>query len=318
MNQPNPMPIDSLSVPRFAEIATFMRAPKAGLDQLEAIDVALCGVPFDLGVGFRPGARFGPAALREASRLIRRINATTKVNPFELARVGDTGDAPSHPFDLLASFDLITQYFQRLRDAGVRPVAAGGDHSISLPILRGLTQGKPFALIQIDSHADIFDEFLGNRYNHATPFRRAIEEGLLDPKRVVQVGLRGGLSTPHDLDWGREVGIRMIDYDEYESLGRANVIGEIKRVVGNTPAYITFDIDGLDAIYTPGTGVPEPGGISMRDAQMILRSLTGLDVVGADVVEVAPPFDPTGITAINGANIMYELLCVVAAACSAR
>lgn len=312
MSGANHQPIDSLSVPRFAEIATFMRTPRRTLDELDEIDIALCGVPFDLGVGFRPGARFGPAAMREASRQIRRINATTGINPFESTRVADTGDAATHPFDIPASFDMISGYIGRLRDAGVRPVVAGGDHSISLPILRGLHRGAPVGLIQIDAHADIFDAFLGNRYNHATPFRRAIEEGLLDPRRMVQVGLRGGKSTPTDLDWGREQGIRMIDYDEYEALGRAAVIAEIKRVVGDGPAYFTFDIDGLDAVYAPGTGVPEPGGMSMRDAQVILRSLTGLKIIGADVVEVAPPLDPTGITALNGANIMFELLCLVA------
>lgn len=314
MSSLNPAPIDSLSVPRFAEIATFMRAPHVIPDALDSIDIALCGVPFDLGVGFRPGTRFGPAAIREASRLLRKINATTGVNPFELVRVADTGDVSTHPFDLSASFEMIAAYMRRMRETDVRPVVAGGDHSITLPILRGLHAGEPLGLIQIDSHADIFDEFLGNRYNHATPFRRAIEEELLDPRRMIQVGLRGGKSTPSDLDWGLAQGIRMIDYDEYEVLGRAAVIDEIKRVIGAGPAFFTFDIDGLDAIYAPGTGVPEPGGISMRDAQVILRSLTGLNIIGADVVEVAPPLDPTGITAINAANIMYELLCLVAVA----
>lgn len=314
MNEQAPAPINSLSVPRYAEIASFMRAPIVRLEALDAIDIALCGVPFDLGVGFRPGARFGPAALREASRMLRRINATTGVNPFELARVGDAGDAPTHPFDLLVSFDLITSYFSQLSAAGVRPVVAGGDHGITLPILRGLHAGHPLGLVQIDAHADIFDEFLGSRYNHATPFRRAIEEGLLDPRRCIQIGLRGGKATPTDWQWGLEQGIRMLDYDEYESLGRAAVVDEIRRVIGDGPTYISFDIDGLDPVYAPGTGSPEPGGITMRDAQVILRALTGVNIIAADVVEVAPPLDPSGTTAITGANIMYELLCLVASA----
>lgn len=314
MDQQRPAPIDSMRVPRFAAIATFMRLPHQPIDALDGIDVALCGVPFDLGVGFRPGARFGPAALREASRLLRAINAGTGVNPYELARVADAGDIATHPFDLRASFEMITASMRRLRDARARPVIAGGDHSITLPILRGLHDGSPVGLVQIDAHADIFDEFLGNRYNHATPIRRAIEEGLVDPRRAIQVGLRGGKTTPGDLQWGIDQGIRMIDYNEYEALGRDAVIAEIMRVVGDGPVYVSFDIDGLDAIYAPGTGVPEPGGISMRDAQVILRALTGLNVIGADLVEVAPPLDPAGITAINGANIMYELLCLVAVA----
>jgi guanidinopropionase len=305
-------PVDSGRIPRFSEIATFMRAPR--IDDLDRVDVALVGVPFDLGVGFRPGTRQGPAAIREASRLIRRVHATTGFDPFAAVQVADLGDVATHPFDLPASFEMIAGFFGGLRDHDVRPVAAGGDHSITLPILRGLRRDEPLGLVQVDSHPDIFDEFLGNRYNHATPIRRAVEEGLLDPRRIVQVGLRGGRASAGDWDWGLEAGIRMISYDEYEELGRAGVIAEIGRVIGDGPAYITFDIDGLDPSHAPGTGVPEPGGISMRDAQVLLRAMHGRAIVGADVVEVAPTLDPTGLTAVSAANVMYELLCLVAAA----
>lgn len=305
-------PVDSLRIPRFAEIATFMRAPR--MDDLSRVDVGLCGVPFDLAVTFRNGTRLGPEAIRQASRLTRRIHPSTGVDPFALAQVADLGDVPTHPLDILQAFDQIAAFYATLRDNNVRPISAGGDHGITLPILRGLHRGEPVGLVQIDAHTDLYDTFFGHRYNHATPFRRAIEEGLIDPTRMIQVGLRGShAELGADRVYGREVGVRMISYDEYEELGRAAVIAEIRRVVGGGPVYLSFDIDGLDPSHAPGTGVPEPGGIAMRDAQVILRALGDLDLVGADVVEVAPALDPTGLTAINAAHIMYELLCLVAA-----
>lgn len=304
-------PLDSAVIPRFAEIATFMRAQR--VEDIASLDVALVGVPFDLGLTFRPGARHGPAQIREMSRLIRRINPTTGVAPFELASVGDVGDVVTHPLDLELSVDRITEFFEKLRNHGVRPVTAGGDHTITLPILRGLYNGEPFGVIQFDSHADTLDEFYGTRINHATPFRRAVEEDLIDPERVVQIGLRGTRYSRDDIQFGVEAGMRCITYDEYEELGRAAVIEEIRRRVGAGPTYITYDIDGLDPSHAPGTGVLEPGGLSMRDSQVILRSLTGLKIVGGDVCEVAPPFDPSGMTATNAANLMFEILCLIAA-----
>ncbi|HEY7029838.1 MAG TPA: agmatinase [Thermomicrobiales bacterium] len=306
------LPIDSGVVARYVGIATFMRAPR--IDDLARVDVGLIGVPFDLGLAYRPGARHGPAAVREASRLIRRINPTTGVFPFELCQVADVGDVVTHPLDLLAGIDAIAAHTRTLREHDVRPVAMGGDHAITLPILRGLFDGTPFGLVQIDSHADTLDEFYGTKINHATSFRRATEEGLIDPRRVVQVGLRGTQWSRNDIAFSLDAGMRCIAYDEYEAIGRANVIAEIKRVVGDGPTYVSFDVDGLDPVYAPGTAVPEPGGLSMRDAQMILRALTGLDIVGGDVVEVSPPLDPTGITAIHAANLMFEILCLVATA----
>jgi guanidinopropionase len=306
------LPIDSGSVARFVGIATFMRAPH--IDDLAKVDVGLVGVPFDLGLAYRPGSRHGPAHVREASRLIRRINPTTGVFPFELCQVADVGDVVTHPLDLLASIDAIAAFFRTLRDHDVRPIAIGGDHSITLPILRGLFAGIPFGVVQVDSHADTLDEFYGTKINHATSFRRATEEGLIDPGRVVQVGLRGTQWGRDDIAFSLVSGMRCITYDEYEAIGRANVIEEIKRVVGNGPTYVSFDVDGLDPIYAPGTAVPEPGGLSMRDAQVILRSLTGLNIIGGDIVEVSPPLDPSGLTAVHAANLMFEILCLVAAA----
>jgi guanidinopropionase len=304
-------PTDSLRVPRFAEIATFLRAPR--MTDLSRVDVGLCGVPFDLAVTFRSGTRLGPEAIRQASRLTRRVNHSTGVDPFALAQVADLGDAPTHPLDLSASLDLIASFYGTLRDNDVRPISAGGDHAITLPILRGLHRGEPVAFVQIDAHTDLYDTFFEHRYNHATPFRRAIEEGLIDPKRMIQVGLRSShADIGPDRIYGREVGVRMVTYDEYEELGRATVIEEIRRVAGDGPVYLSFDIDGLDPSHAPGTGVPEPGGLSMRDAQVILRSLSGLDIIGADVVEVVPTLDPAGMTAINAAHLMFELLCLIA------
>lgn len=306
------LPVDSGTVARFVGVATFMRAPL--IEDLARVDVGLVGVPFDLGLAYRPGSRHGPAQVREASRLIRRINPTTGVFPFELCQVADVGDVVTHPLDLLGSIDAIAAFFGRLREHDVRPVAMGGDHSITLPILRGLFAGTPFGVVQIDSHADTLDEFYGTKVNHATSFRRATEEGLIDPKRVVQVGLRGTQWGRDDIAFSLAAGMRCITYDEYEAMGRAAVIAEINRVVGDGPTYVSFDVDGLDPSYAPGTAVPEPGGLSMRDAQVILRSLTGLNIIGGDVVEVSPPLDPTGLTAVHAANLMFEILCLVASA----
>jgi len=306
------LPVDSGAVARYVGIATFMRAPR--IADLARVDVGLVGVPFDLGLAYRPGARHGPVQVREASRLIRRINPTTGVFPFELCQVADVGDIATHPLDLLASIDLIRDFFRTLREHDVRPVAIGGDHSITLPILRGLFDGTPLGVVQFDAHADTLDEFYGTKINHATPFRRATEEGLIDPQRVIQIGLRGTQWGRDDIAFSLHAGMRCITYDEYEAIGRAAVIEEIRRVVGDGPTYLTFDVDGLDPIYAPGTAVPEPGGLSMRDAQVILRSLTGLNIVGGDVVEVSPPLDPSGLTAVNAANLMFEILCLVAVA----
>ena len=305
-------PIDSSVVPRYAGVATFMRAARAEI--AKPLDIALVGVPLDLGATYRSGARQGPSAVREASRLIRQVNPTTRVAPYRLCNIGDVGDAPTHPLSVERSVDLIQAFYESIQAVGAAPISIGGDHTVPLPVLRAIAKQRPMGLIQIDSHADTFDEFMGTKCNHATFVRRAIEEGLLDPKRIVQIGLRGTRYGDDDINYGYGAGIRMIPMDEYEEMDRAAVIAEIKRVVGEGPTYITIDIDGLDPKDAPGTGVPEPGGIMMRDAQMMLRALTGMDIAGADICEVVPSLDPTGITCINAANLMFELTCLVAVA----
>ena len=311
MSEPYELPVDSGDIARFVEIATFMRAPR--IDDLARVDVALVGIPYDLGLAYRPGSRHAPAAVREASRVVRRVNPTTGVFPFGACQVADVGDVIVHPYDQDASIEAMAAFFRRLRDHDVRPVVCGGDHIVTLPILRGLVGERgPVGLVQFDSHSDTLDTFYGQKVTHATTIRRAIEEGILDPRRIVQIGLRGSLWDGTDWDWPREAGIRVIDYDEYEALGRDAVIAEIRRVVGDGPTYVTYDVDGLDPSHAPGTAVLEPGGLSMRDSQVILRSLTGLDVIGADVSEVSPPLDVAGITVTNAANLMFELLCLVA------
>ena len=315
-NRPPLAPLDSAVVPRFAEPATFMRVPHVGLDA--GLDIALAGVPFDLGATGRNGQRAGPAQVREMSRLIRQVNASTKVAPFRIARVGDVGDAPISVFDLMGTLDAITGFYDRIVGAGVAPVSAGGDHTVALPIMRALARKGPIACIQFDAHADTLDELVGNRFNHATPFRRAVEEGVIDPKRMVQIGLRGTRYSDEDIQYGYDAGFRVITMDDYEAMGRDAVIAEARRVVGDAPVYVTYDIDGLDPVYCPGTSAPEPGGLTMRDSQVMIRGLQGLDVIGGDVCEVLPALDPAGHTALNAANLMFEILCITAEAVARR
>ena len=306
-------PLDSSIVPRYSGgPATFMRAAIAEI--APPLDIALAGVPLDLGATYRSGARHGPAGVREASRLIRQVNPTTGVAPYRLCNIGDVGDAPTHPLSVERSVELVEEFYRRIHGVGAAPITIGGDHVVPLPILRAIAKDRPVGLLQIDAHTDTFDEFMGTKVNHATFVRRALEEGLIDRKRVLQVGLRGTRYGDDDIVFGDRAGFRMIQMDEYETLGRAAVIEEIRRVLASGPVYITIDIDGLDPKEAPGTGVPEPGGISMRDAQMILRALTGAEIVGGDICEVVPSLDPTGITCINAANLMFELACLVATA----
>jgi len=309
-------PLDSAVVPRFAEPATFMRVPN--VKDPAGLDVALAGIPFDLGSTNRNGARHGPAQIREMSRLIRKVNASNRIAPFELCRVADVGDAPVNPLSLEDSIARITAFFEGLHRHGVAPVSAGGDHTVTLPILRAIAKDGPLGCVHFDAHADTLDELLGSKVNHATPFRRAVEEGLIDPRRTIQIGLRGTRYSDQDIQYGYDVGMRLVTMDDYEEMGRAAVIEEARRVVGDHPTYVTFDIDGLDPVYCIGTGAPEPGGLSMRDSQVMIRGLEGLNLVGGDVCEVSPPLDPTGHTALNGANLMFEILCVVADAVARR
>jgi guanidinopropionase len=310
--RPDLRPLDSSVIPRDADVATFMRAPR--VDRLGDVDIGVFGVPLDCAT-FRGGTRLGPAAVREASRGIRSYHPRSNTNPFEQANVADLGDVPVNVLDYPGTLSATADFAGRLREAGVAPLAIGGDHSLTLGVLRGLAADSPLGMVQFDAHADIQDVFFGTRDNHATLMRRATEEELVDPKRVVQLGLRGTrFAGRGDLDWGREAGFTILEYDDYEERGRTATVALIREVVGDRPVYITFDIDGLDPSQAPGTPAREPGGFSMRDSQVILRGLSGLDVVGADVAEVAPPLDPVGLTATNAANLMFELLCLISQA----
>ncbi len=303
-------PVDATLTPRFADIATFMRTRRHEITA--EIDVGLCGVPFDIGTNFRTGAREGPAGVREASRLIRRVHPTSGVAPFDCCNVADIGDAPVNPLSLERSIEMIEDYFGQVHAAGIVPIAIGGDHTIPLPILRAIARDRPVGVLHFDAHADTLDELCGTRINHATFMRRAVEEGLIDPARVIQIGLRGSRFSADDIRFGADAGFTQVTYDDYEERGRKAVVEQAGRVLGEGPVYISLDVDGLDPAYAPGTGVPEIGGLLPRDAQVIIRSLQGREVVGADISEVAPCYDPTGITCVTVANLMFEILCVMA------
>ncbi len=308
---------DPMFAPRYSDIATFMRAPL--IREIAGLDIALVGVPFDGGVTNRPGARHGPREMRNQSSLMRAIHHVSRINPYALCSVADVGDVPFvHGFELASSLDDIEAFFAKIHAAGAVPISAGGDHSITLPIFRAIAADRPLGMVHIDAHTDTWDEFLGSKFTHGAPFRRAVEEGLLDPKRTVQIGIRGAQNTEEGWSFSIENGMRVIFMEEFTKLGVEAVIAEARRVVGDGPTYISFDVDGLDPVYAPGTGTPEVGGLTTIEAQALLRGLQGLDLWGGDVVEVAPPFDPTGNTALVAATMMYEILCIVAESIAAR
>ena len=304
-------PIDSGVTPRFAGHSTFMRLPV--VQDPRELDVAIVGVPWDGGTTNRPGPRHGPRQVREMSSLIKRVHSVTKVSPYELCRVADFGDAPVNPIDLDRSLESIRGFFAQIVEAGTIPLAIGGDHLSSLPILKAVGKTQPVGMIHFDAHSDTVDTYFGGlKYTHGTPFRRAIEEGLLDPKRVVQIGIRGSTYSADERDWPLQQGIRIISIEEFEDMGCDAVVREARRVVGTAPTYISFDIDALDPAFAPGTGTPEFAGLTSREVNRMLRQLRNLNLVGADVVEVSPPFDPSGATALAAANIAFELLCLLA------
>ena len=305
-------PIDAALVPRFAGLPTFMRLPMVA--DFSKLDIALVGVPFDGGTTNRAGTRHGPREVRSQSSLMRRVHHVSGAAPYELARVADGGDSPVNPIDLKDSLAKIEAFFTEIRAGGARPITAGGDHLITLPILRALARDRVLGLIHFDAHSDTNDRYFGdNPYTHGTPFRRAVEEGLLDPLRMTQIGIRGSIYDPSDYDFAKATGIRIIFIEEFLARGHQDVMAEARERAGSLPTYVSFDIDVLDPSMAPGTGTPEIGGVFTRDAQAMLRSLAGIDIVGADVVEVSPPFDIGGMTALAGATMMFELLCVMAA-----
>ena len=314
-------PVSGLTTPRFAGMPTFMRLPSVGLqdDRAGQVDIGIVGVPFDGGTSNRPGPRHGPRQLRDLSTMIRTTHPRSGVNPFALVNCADMGDVPVNPIDLMESLDLITDFYAQMTDKNVMPLTAGGDHLISFPILRALGAKEAVGMIHFDAHTDMNDAYFGdNKFTHGTPFRRAIEGGYLDPKRVVQIGIRGVKYDVTDFDWALDQGVRIIEIEEFFDRGVESVMAEAREIVGNKPTYVSFDIDSIDPAFAPGTGTPEIGGFTSYQAQQVVRALEGLNLVGADLVEVSPPFDPSGGTAWLGVSIMFELLCVLATARDAQ
>jgi guanidinopropionase len=316
MNYKKRGPVDDVEYepmkePRYAEIATFMRAPLA--QSLDGLDIGLIGVPTDLGVTNRPGARHGPREIRNSSSLMRDFNLGMRMNPYELCRIADLGDVRfSSRYDLESQVAEIAHFYSLVHEAGVLPVSAGGDHFITYPIFKGIASRRPVGMIHIDAHTDTWGEVYGSKFTHAAPFRLAVEDGLLDPKRTIQIGIRGGQNQMDGIRFSEEHGMRVVFMEEFAKAGVDAIVAEARRVVGDGPTYISFDVDGLDPVYTPGTGTPEIGGLSTLDAQRFLYGLRGLNLVGGDVVEVAPAYDPSGNTALVGASMMFEILCLVA------
>jgi guanidinobutyrase len=302
-------PLGGNEMPRFGGIATMMRLPHTA--DAAGLDVAFVGVPFDIGTSNRAGARFGPRQIRTESCLIRPYNMATRAAPFDSLQVADIGDVAINTFNLEKSVVIIEQAYDEILEQGCKPLTMGGDHTISLPILRALKkQHGPVGIVHVDAHADINDHMFGEPVAHGTPFRRAIEEGLIEPNRMVQIGLRASGYEADDFDWPREQGVRVVQAEEcwYQSL--KPLMQEVRDQLGAGPVYLTFDIDGLDPAYAPGTGTPEIGGLTVHQGLEIIRGCRGLDVVGGDLVEVAPAYDTSGNTALVAANLLFEMLCV--------
>ena len=307
-----PSMTDPQHQPRYVGIPTFFRAPYT--QDLTEVDVGIIGVPFDGGVTNRTGTRHGPREVRNQSSLLRPFNPATGAAPFRDCRVRDLGDCwIERPYELQGALAEIEIFYRKVVEAGVTPLSVGGDHAIAWPILRAVAAKRPVGMIHIDAHGDTGDDYMGSKFHHGAPFRRAMDDGLLDPKRVIQIGLRGTSTVEGGMwEYSEKAGMRVLPMDEFHDKGWRYALEEARRVAGDGPTYISFDIDSLDPIYAPGTGTPEAGGISMIEAQRLIRGLMGLDIVGADLVEVSPPFDVGGLTAFHGASILYELLCVVA------
>jgi agmatinase len=304
-------PADSFETPRFSDVRTFMRLPNTR--DLENADAAIVGAPFDTGATFRAGARFGPEGIRSASHLLRRYNPSLDVAIFDLLSVIDYGDVPVVPGYIEESYRRIEQGLDPIHGAGVVPIVLGGDHSIALPELRAAAAVHgPLALVQFDSHPDTWDAYFGEKHTHGTPFRRAVEEGLLDTSRSIQVGMRGSIYDRGDWDEAREMGFDLVPTDEVRKLGIPSVIDRIRGRTGDAKVYVSFDVDFVDPAYAPGTGTPEIGGFTSREAQEFVRGLTGLEIVGCDVVEVYPAYDHAQITALLAANVAHEFLSLLA------
>jgi len=305
---------DPMQRPRYTGLASFFRLPYDESFEANPPDIGVIGVPYDMGVTNRPGPRHAPREVRNQSSLMRKVNQATGAAPFDACTVRDIGDAwVRAPYELEGAHREIEGFFARVKGAGIVPLTCGGDHSISLPILRALARDGPVGMIHIDAHCDTGDGYMGSRFHHGAPFKIAVDEGLLDPTRVAQVGIRGSLYDPAMWQFSHDSGMRVMMIEEVEEKGWKACIEEAKAFVGSGLVYVSFDIDSLDPSIAPGTGTPEAGGLTMREAQGMVRALAGMEIMGADMVEVSPPYDSGGVTALNGATILFELLCVMAA-----
>ena len=303
-------PLGGNAMPRFGGWASMMRLPMRS--DAAGLNAAFIGVPLDIGTSHRPGTRFGPRQIRAESSLIRPYNMATGAAPFDALQVADLGDVAINTYNLQKSVEIIERHYQPVVDTGCIPLTLGGDHTIVLPILRAIARKHgPVALVHVDAHADVNDDMFGERIAHGTPFRRAVEEGLLQTNKVWQIGLRGSGYGMDDFDWPRQQGFTVVQAHEvwYQSL--APLMARVRESIGQAPCYLSFDIDGIDPAFAGGTGTPEVGGLSTPQGLEIIRGCRGLNLVGADLVEVSPPYDPSGNTALLGANLLFEMLCVL-------
>ena len=303
-------PVGGNEMPRFGGPVTFMRLPSA--ETADGLDAAFIGIPMDIGASHRPGTRFGPRQIRAESAMIRPYNMWTKAAPFEGLQIADIGDVPINTFDLKDSVARITGFYDNVLTTGAIPLTMGGDHTLTLPVLRSIHKKHgPVALIHVDAHADINEHMFGEDIAHGTPFRRAYEEGLIVPDKTWQIGLRGTGYGADDFDTAREWGFTVVHAEELWYKSAAPLIEDIRQQIGDLPTYLTYDIDSLDPAYAPGTGTVEMGGLTTMQALEIVRGCRGLNLVGCDLVEVSPPYDPSGNTATIAANLLYEMLCVL-------
>jgi guanidinopropionase len=312
-------PVSGMQLPRYSGISTFMRLPYVPAERADDVEIALLGLPWDGGTTTRTGARYGPRQIREMSTLLRSVHPTSGINPYALVNCADVGDAPTNPVDPVRTMSMLEEFVAALIAKGAVPLSFGGDHLVSLPVLRALKPAMPLALVHFDAHSDMYDYYYEDaKFTHGTPFRRAVEEGLVDPRRTIQIGIRGTYFATNEHQWCMDQGIQQVGIDELRDRGCDALVQRIRDTVGTAPAYLTFDIDCLDPSFAPGTGVPEIAGVSTYEAQRILRGLRGLDFVGGDFVELSPPIDPTGNSALVAANLGFEILCLLAESIVAR
>lgn len=305
-------PLGGNEMPRFAGPVTMMRLPTAV--SAAGLDVGFVGVPLDIGTSHRSGTRFGPRQIRAESAMLRPYNMATRVSPFDHVQVADLGDVAIDTFDLKRSVEIVEAALAAILAHGCTPIALGGDHTLTLPILRAVhARHGPVGLVHVDAHADVNEHMFGEAIAHGTPFRRAVEEGLLDTARVVQIGLRGTGYADDDFDWPRRQGFRVVQAEDCWHRSLAPLMAEVRTQMGAGPVYLSFDIDSLDPGVAPGTGTLEIGGLTTVQALEIVRGLAGVNLVGCDLVEVSPPYDPAGTTALIAANLLYEMLCVLPA-----